>query len=56
VGAISIVGCHATNDPVDICIDIGDRFALTSRSASPIKIEQGNCEHEVTHACVSGCP
>jgi len=48
VGAISVVGCHATDDPVDICIDIGD--------SGQIKIDQGNCEHEVTHACVSGCP
>ncbi|TWT44225.1 hypothetical protein RAS1_06350 [Phycisphaerae bacterium RAS1] len=47
-GTVYIVGCHATADPLDICLcgDIGGILELV----------QGDCANQVTVACGASCP
>jgi hypothetical protein len=44
---ITVRGCHATNDDLDICICGNNNGSVT--------IQQGTCS-SVTWSCVSGCP
>ena len=47
-GNITVYGCHATEDELDICI--------CGRNGGTVDIIQTACENQVQASCVSGCP
>ncbi len=48
-GFIDVYGCHATDDPLDICMCRVD-------DPSPVSIHDYGCDPTVGESCVTGCP
>lgn len=47
IGGITVIGCHATNAALDICIG--------GTNSGRVSITQTSCTNQVSWSCVSGC-
>lgn len=47
IGGITVIGCHATTDPLDICI--------CGTNSGRVSITQTSCSNQASWSCVTGC-